>query len=56
MEGVDKDIKVRFPFKVNTLIRCNLIEEELGSAVNVGSDVLELHLGHNSIETYKLIL
>jgi alpha-mannosidase len=55
MEGVDKDIKVRLPFKVKSIVKCNLVEEETGSPVPVDSDVLEIHLGHNSIETFKLI-
>ena len=30
MEGIDKDIEVRLPFKAASITRCNLVEEVLG--------------------------
>ena len=54
MEGIDKDIEVRLPFKASSITRCNLVEEVLGPSEPVGGNVLKLHLGHNSIETYMI--
>jgi alpha-mannosidase len=54
MEGIDKDIEVRLPFKASSITRCNLVEEVLGPSEPVGGNVLKLHLGHNSIETYVI--
>lgn len=55
MEGADKDITVRLPFEAKSVIRCNLIEDELESLPCSGSE-LQFHIGHNSIETFKLTI
>lgn len=53
MEGADKDISVTLPFTATRVEKCNLVEE-YGSDMDLKGNVLNLHLGHNSIETYKI--
>ena len=53
MEGVDKDITVNLPFAARKVVRCNLVEEELESLPCTGPDI-RLHIGHHSIETFKI--
>lgn len=53
MEGTDKDINVTLPFTATAVEKCNLVEEH-GSDMNLKGNVINLHIGHNSIETYKI--
>ena len=54
MEGKDKEptIKLALPFK--ELIKTNLIEEEQSKLPLSGKD-FKVNVGHNAIDTYKLI-
>lgn len=54
MEGKDKDVTVRLPFKADSVFRCNLIEDVQEQMPGSGSTV-RLHIGHHAIETFKLI-
>ena len=54
MEGTDKTVTVRLPFKVSRAVRCNIIEEEQGGPVEAHGDTLTLRLGHHAIETVKI--
>ena len=54
MEGTDKTVTVRLPFKVSRAVRCNIIEEEQGCSVGAHGDALTLRLGHHAIETVKI--
>ena len=55
MEGQDKDITVTLPFATEKVVLCNMIEDELTTLPTAGQTI-HLHLGHNAIETYKLIV
>ena len=55
MEGIDKTVTVKLPFKVSRAIRCNIIEEEQGGPVETNGDTLTLRLGHHAIETVKFV-
>ena len=55
MEGIDKTVTVKLPFKVVRAVRCNIIEEEQGGPVETHGDTLTLRLGHHAIETVKLV-
>src|SRR5690606_649199 len=55
MDGKDKQTSLKLPFEFKELISTNLIEEEKESLGNPG-DSIDIKIGHNSIDTYKLIL
>ena len=55
MEGIDKTVTVKLPFKVSRAVKCNIIEEEQGGPVEVHGDTLTLRIGHHAIETVKLV-
>lgn len=50
MEGKDKDFTVQLPFKPKSLSRCNMLEEKQEPLPCTGN-TLQLHIGHNAIET-----
>ena len=52
----DKNVTITLPFNVKTVIPCNLVEEENGSPMALGGNVLPIQIGHHAIETYKLVL
>ncbi|WP_242202030.1 glycoside hydrolase family 38 N-terminal domain-containing protein [Aestuariivivens insulae] len=54
MEGKDKSPTVKVPVPFDKLIHTNLIEKEKMKMENGGQD-LNINIGHNAIETYKLI-
>ena len=55
MEGIDKTVTVKLPFKVSRVVRCSIIEEEQDGPVEVNGDTLTMRLGHHEIETVKLV-
>jgi len=54
MEGVDKDVQITLPFEAESVIRCTLTEEEI-EKLPVSGKTLTLHLGHNSVETFRIV-
>ena len=54
MEGTDKTVTVKLPFKVSRAVRCNIIEEEQGGPEEAHDDTIALRLGHHAIETVKV--
>ena len=54
MEGIDKTVTVKLPFKVSRAVRCNIIEEEQGGPEEAHDDTIALRLGHHAIETVKV--
>jgi len=54
MEGIDKTVTVKLPFKVSRAVRCNIIEEEQGGPEEAHDDMIALRLGHHAIETVKV--
>ena len=55
MEGCDKDVSITLPFAVDKVILCDMIEDEIKLLDGEGRSI-QFHLGHNAIETYKLIV
>ena len=55
MEGKDKQTTVSLPMKIQDLMKTNLIEEEENKLESLGKS-FEVNMGHNSIETFKLVL
>ncbi len=55
MEGKDKQPTVSLPMSFQDLIKTNLIEEEENKLESLGKS-FEVNMGHNAIETYKLVL
>jgi alpha-mannosidase len=51
--GEDKNLKIRHRFNTPVVFKTNLIEEE-PVAVQAERDLIELKIGHNSIETLLL--
>lgn len=54
MEGKDKEPKIELAVPFKQLIKTNLIEEEESKLPSSGKD-FKVNLGHNAIDTYKLI-
>ncbi|WP_072992140.1 glycoside hydrolase family 38 N-terminal domain-containing protein [Pseudozobellia thermophila] len=54
MEGRDKDPTVELAFPLQKLVKTNLIEKEEKELKGTGRQI-NVELGHNAIETYKLI-
>ncbi|RIV71537.1 glycosyl hydrolase-related protein [Flagellimonas aequoris] len=55
MEGKDRHATISLPTQFQELIRTNLIEEDKESLGKISKN-LNVDIGHNSIDTYKLIL
>lgn len=53
--GEDTDVTVTFPFNIEKLWKTDMIEEN-GKEIQAGKNSFTTRIGHNSIETYKLIL
>ncbi|WP_282053894.1 glycosyl hydrolase-related protein [Maribacter luteus] len=54
MEGKDKQPSIGLPKSLTGLVKTNLIEEEESQMKASGND-FKVNIGHNAIETYKLI-
>ncbi|MCY4253146.1 MAG: glycosyl hydrolase-related protein [Flavobacteriaceae bacterium] len=54
MEGKDKRATIKLSIPFQQLFKTNLIEKEEGSVIGSGKE-FDVDLGHNSIETYKLV-
>jgi alpha-mannosidase len=54
MKGEDTSVKIDFPFAVKKVIKTNLIEDEKEVIETSGKSII-LPIGHNAIETYKLV-
>lgn len=53
MAGVDKKVVITLPFEASEVRRCSMIEDEPGP-VEASGRVIEIELGHHSIETFKI--
>lgn len=53
MNGKDKQVKISFPFPAKTIVRTNLIEDEL-ETVPVQGENFQLTIGHHAIETFQI--
>ena len=55
MEGVDKQVELKFYFPIKSLYKTNIIEEEPEDAGMKGK-VLKIDIGKNAIETFRIDL
>ena len=53
--GEDTDITVTLPFTIEKLWKTDMIEEN-GKEIQAGKNSFTIRIGHNSIETFKLVL
>jgi alpha-mannosidase len=53
--GEDTEVKITFPFTIEKLWKTDMIEEN-GKEIMVNKNSFTTNIGHNTIETFKLIL
>ena len=55
MEGIDKQVELKFYFPLKSLFKTNMIEEEPKDTGMKGK-VLKIDIGKNAIETFRMDL